>query len=384
MKSITTSKALRETKNPVAILIPSNTTTSHTILCLPVGAIGIDFDPIVIRSLPPRIATQIIPSGISSDAHNLRGLPKIIELNFKDRNQSNGVLLFPIKDPIVSLFPDKPNGIPEFCAPTIFRFPEGSNMAAISKSVETSLGEKVASSTSVIITHFPSPTLMDMGFSGPKFTWGRQEVKERLDWAFINQEGRVLFPEAHVTHLPELKSDHRPILISLNLSDQSEPGSRPFCFQAGWLSDKSFPSLIERTWCDTEDWAANAKIFTEAVKDWNKDQFDNLIDVPFPLTNCFLALSDSSLNRIQAPISDEEVKRAVFSIGAFKAPGPDGFQAIFFHSQWHIVGKSVCSLIKNIFTETALIAEINQLNAVSFQGDIAVTTLSLSKKLSIP
>ncbi|KAF7842625.1 hypothetical protein G2W53_004923 [Senna tora] len=99
----------------------------------------------------------------------------------------------------------------------------------------------------------------------PKFTWGRQEVKERLDWAFTNQEGRVLFPDAHVTHLPELKSDHRPILISLNLGNQSEPGSRPFHFQAAWLSDNSFPSLIERSWCDTEDWSVNAKIFTEAV-----------------------------------------------------------------------------------------------------------------------
>ncbi|KAG8493590.1 hypothetical protein CXB51_010974 [Gossypium anomalum] len=34
---------------------------------------------------------------------------------------------------------------------------------------------------------------------------------------------------------------------------------------------------------------------------------------------------------------EEEIKKALNSIGATKAPGPDGFQAIFFQKYWHIV-----------------------------------------------
>lgn len=34
----------------------------------------------------------------------------------------------------------------------------------------------------------------------------------------------------------------------------------------------------------------------------------------------------------------EEIKAAVFQLGALKAPGPDGFPALFFHHYWKEVG----------------------------------------------
>ncbi len=47
-------------------------------------------------------------------------------------------------------------------------------------------------------------------------------------------------------------------------------------------------------------------------------------------------------------VTDLELKDALFSIGAFKAPGPDGYQALFFRKFWHVVGSSICSLVKKI------------------------------------
>lgn len=38
-----------------------------------------------------------------------------------------------------------------------------------------------------------------------------------------------------------------------------------------------------------------------------------------------------------APFSKEEVKKALFSIGDLKAPGPDGLHAIFFKRFWHLL-----------------------------------------------
>ena len=34
----------------------------------------------------------------------------------------------------------------------------------------------------------------------------------------------------------------------------------------------------------------------------------------------------------------DEVKKALFSIGDFKAPGPDGLHAVFYKRFWHIIG----------------------------------------------
>ena len=55
----------------------------------------------------------------------------------------------------------------------------------------------------------------------------------------------------------------------------------------------------------------------------------------------------------------EEVKRALFAIHADKAPGPDGFSASFFQSNWEIVGPAIVSEIQSFFTTGILLATMN-------------------------
>jgi len=38
-------------------------------------------------------------------------------------------------------------------------------------------------------------------------------------------------------------------------------------------------------------------------------------------------------------ISYEEIKSVIFKMKPDKAPGPDGFNALFFQKMWHIVGE---------------------------------------------
>ncbi|CAN1132955.1 hypothetical protein LINPERHAP2_LOCUS7364, partial [Linum perenne] len=50
--------------------------------------------------------------------------------------------------------------------------------------------------------------LLDTGFVGPKFTWFRRILKERLDRYFGNSEWFNLFPDSATFHIERLKSDH--------------------------------------------------------------------------------------------------------------------------------------------------------------------------------
>lgn len=52
--------------------------------------------------------------------------------------------------------------------------------------------------------------------------------------------------------------------------------------------------------------------------------------------------------------TDLEIKDAVFSISADKAPGPDGFSAGFYQSFWDIIGPDVTRDIRSFFTEGEL------------------------------
>lgn len=74
----------------------------------------------------------------------------------------------------------------------------------------------------------------------------------------------------------------------------------------------------------------------------------------------FPSLDQRSLDFIQDPISDLEIKEAVFCMGPLKAPGPYGLQPIFFHSQWETIGGSVCELIRQIYENPDHVADLNE------------------------
>ena len=94
--------------------------------------------------------------------------------------------------------------------------------------------------------------MIDLGFSGPRFTWtNRKEmnalIQERIDHFFVNPEWFSLFPEAKVTHLTRCHSGHCLVL----LETQPRPSTffkRPFKFQSFWVFDPSFSNVVANAW----------------------------------------------------------------------------------------------------------------------------------------
>lgn len=48
----------------------------------------------------------------------------------------------------------------------------------------------------------------------------------------------------------------------------------------------------------------------------------------------FPALNDADIQKLKEPLSDEEIKRVVFSMKPWKAPNPDGFPMVFYQKLW--------------------------------------------------
>ncbi|GJR40035.1 RNA-directed DNA polymerase, eukaryota, reverse transcriptase zinc-binding domain protein [Tanacetum coccineum] len=63
----------------------------------------------------------------------------------------------------------------------------------------------------------------------------------------------------------------------------------------------------------------------------------------------FKTLPESEALHMIRAVSDDEIKKALFSIDGNKAPGPDGFSANFFKDSWSIVGSEVCQAVKDFF-----------------------------------
>ena len=123
---------------------------------------------------------------------------------------------------------------------------------------------------------------LDLGFSGPKFTWsnrrvGWANVRERLDRSLCNIDWQSLFPNARIQHLTTHNSDHNPIVLDTHL-DLSK-GSKPFRFEAMWVRDESNKEVVRHAWDFQVDGSHHYRLtkkFHQVQKDlivWNKYSF---------------------------------------------------------------------------------------------------------------
>lgn len=93
-----------------------------------------------------------------------------------------------------------------------------------------------------------------------------------------------------------------------------------------------------------------------------KSLFGTDVDVMEPGADCFAPggrVLDSDCQMLAAPVSNAEIKAALWSIGDDKAPGPDGFTAKFFKSTWDITGAEVCAAVKEFFINGKLLRQVN-------------------------
>jgi hypothetical protein len=74
-----------------------------------------------------------------------------------------------------------------------------------------------------------------------------------------------------------------------------------------------------------------SNLFTSEVQD---------VD-PMVLEKINPRIDDAMNEKLMSPFSADEVKKAMFSIGDFKAPGPDGLHAVFYKQFWDLCGQEI-------------------------------------------
>lgn len=65
---------------------------------------------------------------------------------------------------------------------------------------------------------------------------------------------------------------------------------------------------------------------------------------------------------LTAPVIEAEVTTAIFDIGAHRAPGPDGFTAVFYHNYWEEIKPEVITEIIQFFETDKMEEKINHTN----------------------
>lgn len=86
------------------------------------------------------------------------------------------------------------------------------------------------------------------------------------------------------------------------------------------------------------------------------DYYSNLFTSNYPsvedilkITNLIPSLNPELFsNHLSSPFSAEEVRKALFDLNPAKAPGPDGFMALFFQNAWDTLGSNISNAVLRV------------------------------------
>ncbi|XP_020592778.1 uncharacterized protein LOC110033211 [Phalaenopsis equestris] len=122
--------------------------------------------------------------------------------------------------------------------------------------------------------------LSDMGFAGPKYTWKRGKVFERIDRCFVNQAWFSFFGFSHIQHLCISGSDHKPLLLSFDLFKKDS--KYHFQYLNVWWKHDDFLRLVADNWnvFDVGNawfrlWKLHKKV-ASALRAWNWGVFGDV------------------------------------------------------------------------------------------------------------
>ncbi|KAH9772083.1 reverse transcriptase domain-containing protein [Citrus sinensis] len=333
---------------------------------------------------------------------------------------------------------------------------------------------------------FYTNQMVDLPFSGPRFTWVRGSLSKRLDRVLSNKDWIFKFDNYSVTNLPRIDSDHKPVLVRFERNGRGMGRIKPFRFLAAWMTDNRFGNFMQDNWQGNMPYAQAASRFTSKVTTWNREVFGNIFKrknellarlggvqkalenrplgslyrlemklkkkleevlsqdellwyqksrrewikygdrntsffnqktitrrarnritaikdeggnwiyeaqeikdhavtffstlykseqdtyQPYQVQGCFPQTDQTRLASLAMPIDKEEIHTAICQMSPLKAPGIDGYPAGFYQAQWHIVGESFSSGIKEVF------------NSHSIPGEVSKTLIVLIPKTERP
>nr|KYP39534.1 LINE-1 reverse transcriptase isogeny [Cajanus cajan] len=111
---------------------------------------------------------------------------------------------------------------------------------------------------------------------------------------------------------------------------------------------------------DDGEWVTGKSNLEDLINNFYTQLFTDPGDYEqFCLSNSFPKLDAPDIDKLACPISNLDIQNTLQKMGSLKAPGPDGLHAIFYQSQWNIIGQTFCELIHAIEASPSKVAEIN-------------------------
>ncbi|GAU31728.1 hypothetical protein TSUD_215290 [Trifolium subterraneum] len=108
-------------------------------------------------------------------------------------------------------------------------------------------------------------------------------------------------------------------------------------------------------------WVEDDAALRELVTNYYKELFTETNDrrITFNMKYGFKPLEEEVASKLEREVENDEIKIALFDMGAWKAPGPDGYPAGFYQKNWSIVGIKLNEFVRQVWQQPDSISNIN-------------------------
>ncbi|XP_031287107.1 uncharacterized protein LOC116145808 [Pistacia vera] len=211
--------------------------------------------------------------------------------------------------------------------------------------------------------------LIGVPFTGLRYTWHNSQqgdgfILRKLDWVFASLSWFLDRPSIVSEFRPRDVSDHSSIVIRFGPRRGKVPS--PFKFLNFWADHANFRDIVQAVW--DEPIVGNPMFRLMQKLGLVKRKLKALhIRVSSHISSRDLLaahsqpqiaeasryfsghISPDMISPLTAPITDDEIRIALFSIPDDKASGPDGFTSLFFKRAWDIIGTDFRDAVRHFF-----------------------------------
>ncbi|XP_061993910.1 uncharacterized protein LOC133711840 [Rosa rugosa] len=218
-------------------------------------------------------------------------------------------------------------------------------------------------------TWVQNEAMIDMGYQGADYTWSNGRVKERLDRVFAlngrvdppfrfqamwmqHEEYKEFVTSAWNNTAGSLLEKTKGLATNLSTWNRDIFGNEYQIFSHYYNGEKK-KKKVDGLFAEDGTWSENPAVMKNIAKSFFQNLFtiEEVPDLRFTIPNLFPTVELTNIKELAAPVCYQEIRSALFSIGGMKAPGFDGFPALFFQNHWELCKVEVIKIVTNAFIE---------------------------------